>query len=99
MLSYVLIGALAAFGLMCAVWILCGLVRPKNQKGILLYAGADAQEAAQRYLWLREMGLVSGPLLVLEPEGETAAWLQNHNIEIVSRAQLLSRLEMGAEEN
>lgn len=99
MLGYVLIGTLAAFGLMCAVWILWGLFLPGRAKGYVLYAGEDVLFAAQRYLWLREMGLIHCPLLVLEPDACHREWLEAQGIEICSRSAMAQRLGIGAEEN
>ncbi len=99
MLTFVLIGSLSAFGLMCGVWVLCGLLLPGGCKGTLLYQGEDALLFARRYLWLREMGLMHCPLSVLEPDAQARAWLETQGIEICSREALLSRLGIGAEEN
>lgn len=99
MLGYVLIGMLAAFGLLCAVWVLWGFLYNRRTEGLLLYAGKDSLSAAQKYLWLREMGLAHCPLLVLEPGEDARQWLENRNIEICSREALAFRLGIGAEEN
>lgn len=99
MLGYVVIGALAAFGLVSAVWILCGLVLPKTTGGVLLFFGEDAVAFARRYLWLREMGLLRCPLWVVEPDADAWQWLKDRNIEICSRETLVTRLGIGAEEN
>lgn len=99
MAGYVLIGALAAFGLMCAVWILWGLFLPDGGEELLIYDGGDTRVFAQRYLWLREMGLLRCRLLVLSPEESDREWLEAQGIEICSREALPTRLGIGAEEN
>ena len=99
MAGYVLIGALAAFGLMCAVWILCGFVFREDMEGVLFYTGQDVIPAARRYLWLREMGLVRCPLVI--PEGEYASrqWLEDQGIEIIDPGELSRRLGIGVEKH
>lgn len=97
MAGYVVIGALAAFGLMCAVWIFWGLVCHEKAEGVLLYAGKNVLSVARRYLWLREMGLVRCPLLVLEREYECRQWLEDQGIEIISPEGLPRRLGIGVE--
>ena len=98
MLGYVVIGTLAAFGLLCGVWVLCGLFT-KYPSGKLLYIGDDTRLFAQRYLWLREMGLIRCPVAVLEPEEALTQWLEAQKIEIYDREAMLTRLGIGAEEN
>ena len=98
MLSYVVIGTLAAFGLVCLVWLLCGWMLPK-EGGVLIYAGGDRLTAARRYLWLKEMGFTGAPLWVLEPEGSEREWLEAREMEICSWEELISRLETGVEPN
>lgn len=96
MAGYVALGALAAFGLVCAVWIVWGLLHPETGEGILIYSGAGTIGMVRRYLWLREMGVLRCPLAVTDPEGMELAWLEEQGIEICSREALGSRLEIGA---
>lgn len=98
MLGYICIGTLAAFGLLCAVWILCGLFTD-NPRGRLLYLGEDVLLFARRYLWLREMGLIRCPLAVAEAEEDLLQWLEAQGIEIYDREAVLSRFGIGAEEH
>ena len=92
MAGYICIGALAAFGLTCVLWILWGIMYHRRGKGILLYAGQDVIPAARHYLWLREMGLVYCPLLVLAEETQDSQWLTDQGIEIVCPGELTRRL-------
>ena len=92
MAGYICIGALAAFGLTCALWILWGIMYHRREEGILLYTGQDVLTAARHYLWLREMGLVYCPLLVLAEETQDSRWLTDQGIEIVCPGELTRRL-------
>lgn len=96
MAGYVTLGALAAFGLVCAVWILWGLLHPEAGQGTLIYSGTGTVSMVRRYLWLREMGVLHCPLAVMHSEGMDIPWLEDQGIEICSREELLSRLEIGA---
>lgn len=98
MLSFVVIGTLAAAGLACLVWLMCGWMLPK-EGGVLIYAGSDKITAARRYLWLKEMGFAVSPLWILDPEGAEGQWLQSRDIEVYSREEAFARLEMGVEPN
>lgn len=97
--AYIIVGALAAFGLVCAVWVLCGLLLEKEKDGLTFYSGPDSVGAARRYLWLREMGLAGGRFLVLDPPDTDREWLLERNIEICGRENLASLLGIGAESN
>lgn len=96
MAGYVALGALAAFGLVCAVWILWGLLHPANGDGLLIYSGSGASSMVRRYLWLREMGILHCPLAVTDPEDMDIGWLEEQGIEICGREDIHSRLEIGA---
>ena len=90
MLGFVIIGALAAFGLVCAVWTVIGLFL-EDTGGELRYSGPDAVEFARRYLWLREMGLLRCPLRV-ESAGESERrWLAEHGIELTDGRENIDR--------
>lgn len=103
MAGYICVGMLAAFGALCALWCLFGWLLPGGRDGILVCrenGDADAAHLAHRYLWLRGMGFLSCPLLVVarelkEPE---RVWLESHGIEICSPAELSARLGIGEEE-
>ena len=103
MAGYVFFGTLAAFGLICAVWISCGLVLPRNCGGIAVLTGPldrEKLDTARRWIWLREMGLLVSPLVALE-EGLTGyerEWLACHGFEICSRTEIAGRLGIGEKE-
>ena len=81
MLAYTVIGALAAFGLVCTVWTVCGFFL-RDLGGELLYRGPEPVEFARRYLWLREMRLIHCQLTVADPPKSWLHWLQNQGIGI-----------------
>lgn len=95
--GFIVLGMLAAFGLVCALWVVAGLLLPKHY-GTIVYVGDETRVAAQRHLWLREMGLTRDQLILLECADEDRDWLQSQGIEIISREDLILRLEMGEKE-
>ena len=86
MLAYIVIGALSAFGTVCALWTLCGFFL-KDEGGVLFYQGEDPLEFARRYLWLKEMGLIRCQLTVADPPEEWLPWLRNQGIDVWSPAE------------
>ncbi|MGM9549351.1 MAG: hypothetical protein ACI3V5_05855 [Faecousia sp.] len=104
MALYILLGTLAAFGLVSALWALYGLLLPHDRDGVL-YAparpGKTETSFARRYLWLRELGLMRCPLVMVDlglSPGERD-WLTDRGITICSPAEISARLETGAETN
>ena len=95
--GFIVLGALAAFGLVCALWVLIGLLLPKRG-GTVIWLGDDALTAAQRHLWLREMGLTRDQLILPERENLDREWFSSRGIEICSREELIRRLKMGERE-
>ena len=88
MAGYLVLGVLAAFGLLCAAWAVFGWLLPGMKGCALVCMGAPGEEIVARYKLLRGMGLLDCPLLVVaEAESESA------DIEICSGEDLLSRLE------
>ena len=100
MALYVVIGTLAAFGLVCLVWVGCGLVLERACCGAAVLTGPlerEALDTARRWIWLREMGLLYTPLLAV---AETLTdveknWLECHGFEICSREEIAKRLGIG----
>lgn len=80
MWGFCLIGALAAFGTVCALWTLFGLGLPRDE-GKLYYAGPEPVEFARRYLWLKQMGLLRCPLTVIDPGKQALEWLRDRGVE------------------
>ena len=68
MFWYVLLGFLAAFGMLCIIWVLCGSFLPccvPCEAAILPAYGKELSQI-RRFCWLRELGLVHGRLAVLD---------------------------------
>ena len=86
MLWYVIIGFLAAFGALCALWVLLGawLTDAAPCRTVLFPAPGREGAAARRVLWLRELGLLKGRLTLvcerppahLPPGVECLSWEQ-----------------------
>lgn len=90
MAGYVLLGALAAFGLLSMVWASLGWLLPSGRGCALVCFGKPDPGILSRYKWLRGLGLLSCPLLVVADDpGEP-----EDGIEICTGEELLSRLEM-----
>lgn len=102
MAGYIFLGTLAAFGALSALWVLFGWLLPGGREGVLIMPGRPGEEElsfVRRYLWLRELGLLRQPLVLVdmgltEPE---RSWLTDRGIEICSREALAQRLGIGAE--
>ena len=93
MIWFILLGTLAAFGLLCCVYCILGLflsddVRPKLV--CLLPRSHHPDGAIARYRLLRDLGLVQGPLLILGAEPENAG----ADIEFCTVQELSARLEL-----
>ena len=86
---YILLGALAAFGLLSAVWTALGWLLPSGKGCALVCVGTPDPGVVSRYRWLRGMGFLSCPLLAVTELPE-----QPEGIEICAGEELLSRLEM-----
>ena len=104
MAGCILLGTLAAFGLVSALWVLYGLFLPPDRDGVL-YApakpGVTERSFARRYLWLRELGLLRCSLTMVDYgiSGSERDWLTDRGITICSPAELSAGLKTGAETN
>ena len=89
MLGWFVIGLLAAYGLLCACGVLLGFLLPDAKGCVLCRVGLPDEGTIWRYQWLRGMGFLTVPLLIVAEEtGEMAP-----ETEICSGKDLLSRLE------
>lgn len=100
MAGYILFGALAAFGLICLVWIGCGLVLPRIAGGMAVLAGPldrEKLDTARRWIWLREMDLMYSDMTAIAEtlNREEWMWLESHGFEICSRVEIAHRLGIG----
>lgn len=97
---YICLGTMAAFGLLSAVWCLLGWLLPAGDEVLVCCGGTDAHAVARRYLWLRGMGLIRCPLILvgcdLSPPEQ--AWMEDHGIEVCSPEALPRRLGTGEKE-
>ena len=73
MIWYVLLGLLAAFGLLCIMWVLFGFLLPGSSRCTVVVLCRPGREASllRRFLWLRELGLLRCTIL-LSGRGLTA---------------------------
>ncbi len=90
MAGYVILGTLAAFGVLCVLWCLFGALLPGTEGFAVVICGEAEEERFWRLLWLKSLGLLNCPvLMVAEKPGESVM----AEIEICSREELISRLE------
>lgn len=69
MAAFIVLGTLAAFGALCALWALFGFLLPGQQGAAavcLCKSGGAEEPIIRRYRWLRGMGLVRCPLLLVD---------------------------------
>ena len=98
----ILLGALAAFGFMCALWILFGLwLSGARGWAAVCYAGPEQTAALRRCRWLRSWGLLRGPILLVrredagkQPDVLAREW---ETVEICTLQALPARLELELE--
>lgn len=91
MLGYVVIALLAAMGLMSLCWCAAGWLLPVCRDGWLLCpAGEDGPAFVPVYLWLKSLGLVRCPLVVLDlgMDGQRRQYLQEKEIVVCTPEQL-----------
>ena len=81
---YVLLGSLAAFGMLCALWTLLGWMLPRGDGVLVVPARHGRLPELRGYLWLRSLGLLrcrlaAADLGLEQPERD---WLERNGIEI-----------------
>ena len=91
MVFAILMGTLAAYGALSALWAALGWLLPGLRGCALVYAGTPEEGICRRYRWLRGLGFFSCPLIAVT-EGEAT-----EEIEVCSREELLARLTWAAE--
>ena len=102
--GYVILGFLAAFGALCALWVLLGGWLTGCRGGDLIIRCTKGTEVAvlRRYRWLQGMGLVHSKLIVLDnglpPLLRQELERRNPDVEFIVPEQLTARLKQGAEE-
>ena len=94
---YVLFGALAAFGLLCALWTVLGLWL-SGSRGWAVVCFSGQRAALRRCCLLRTWGLFRGPVLAIDPgltQQEREALTHGlKDIEFCSLQALPERLEL-----
>ena len=89
LLWYFVLGTLAAFGAVCGLWVLLGWMIPVGKGCALVCWGEAGEEILTGFRWLRGLGLLHCPLIVVTEElGEPLEQTENCRPE-----QLLVRLE------
>ncbi len=69
MAGFVILGMLAAFGALCAIWILLGILLPRPKGGVLVFVAQGQEELLLRwYLCLRGLGCIGCPLVLLDSQ-------------------------------
>ena len=89
MVGCVILGMLAAFGLLCALWAAFGWLLPGFRGCVLVCFGQPEAEIFTKYKCLRGLGLLDCPFLVV-CDGMT----EDPELENCTGEALLSRLEM-----
>ena len=101
MAGFVFLGTAAAFGVFCAVWAMFGWLMSGGEGGALVCRcrpGCSELPLIRRYIFLRELGLVKMPLLLIDcalpAEELTALRRKCRSIELCSLEALPARLEL-----
>ena len=89
MAGYILLGTLAAFGALSALWALFGWLLPGGKGCALVCFGVPDDGILSRYRWLKGLGLLRCPLLIVAEDEDFSC----RDTEICSGERLLSRLE------
>jgi hypothetical protein len=95
MAGYILLGTLAAIGLMSSLWVCFGWLLPGAKGGALVCVGWPDAGTVSRYRWLREIGMLHCPLLIGTEDAEAPEEerLCSCGIELCSPENLVLRLE------
>lgn len=102
MAAWIVLCVLAAFGALSVLWALFGFLLP-GQRGAavvcLCRPGGREEAVIRRYRWLRDLGLVRSPLLLVDcglTEAEKSR-LHKQGVELCEMAELTARLEQERE--
>ena len=100
MAGYVILCFLAAFGVLCVLWVASGWLFPRNQWITVCLCRSHTQEtiAIRRYGWLKDLGFLKGPLLLVDStlsEQQRCCVLRKYSgIEFCCLEELPARLEL-----
>lgn len=97
----IILGTLAAWGLLCILWAALGWLLPGSSGGVMLCLcrlGKVPDGVILRYCWLRGLGLMNCPLLILDSSlsrREQEIYLKKYpGIEFCSLEEVPARLEV-----
>ena len=78
MLGYAVIGMLAAFGTLCALWVMLGIFLPGSRTTVTycLCAEEDAIYIRRRWRWLQDLGLVRGRIVILRDRRQALEYIK-----------------------
>ena len=69
MAALIVLAVLAAFGSLCALWVVLGLLLPR-QTGmaavLICYGDGSEEPSIRRYLWLYDLGILRFPLILVD---------------------------------
>ncbi len=65
-MGWVILGTLAAFGALCALWAVFGCFLAKDKDLYLVCRGKPGEETLAYLNWLRGLGILRCPLIVAE---------------------------------
>ena len=88
MAGYVILGVLSAFGLLCGLWAAFGWLLPTEEGCVIVCYGRPKPERLARIRWLKGLGLLSCPVVIVAEDGDAEA-----DTEIISGKDLLARLK------
>jgi len=96
MTGFVWVGALAAFGAVSALWLVYGLCCGKPV-GRLLIVSNGQKGLIRRLLWLREVGLLSCPMVLIDPELDELDeyWITSRGVEVWKTAPWMEAENIG----
>lgn len=98
MAFWIVITVLAAFGLLCALWVCLGFLLP-GQKGVVMVyycRGENPEAVIRRHRWLGDLGLIRCGLIIVDggmTEQQRKMLTNRHGIEICDPADLIGRIE------
>ena len=104
MATMIVLTVLAAFGAVSVLWALFGFLLPGQRGTAMVYLWREpgkGELALRNYGWLRDWGLIRGPLLLIDcgmtEEERTRLIKGRQGIEICTLEELPSRLEQERE--
>lgn len=88
MVMWIILGALAAFGALSVLWVLFGSLLIRHGGTVMVCLHPDPEQSIRHHRWLRDLGLIRCPMLVVGTAGEDGP-----GVEYIELAELPARLE------